>query len=137
MAFRSDDISINTLVGNGSFIQGNLKVNGFIRIDGDIDGDLETDGAVIISERARIRGNLTAKSAVIGGIVLGDVKAKEGVKLLSSSAVIGNIITRKVQMEDKVVFHGYCISIEDESKFEEETAKFLQAKVIRDKAAII
>ena len=74
MAFRSDDISINTLVGNGSFIQGNLKVNGFIRIDGDIDGDLETDGAVIISERARIRGNLTAKSAVIGGIVLGDVK---------------------------------------------------------------
>ncbi len=137
MAFRSDDISINTLVGNGSFIQGNLKVNGFIRIDGDIDGDLETDGAVIISERARIRGNLTAKSAVIGGIVLGDVKAKEGVKLLSSSAVIGNIITRKVQMEDKVVFHGHCISIEDESKFEEETAKFLQAKVIRDKAAII
>lgn len=137
MAFRSDDISINTLVGNGSFIQGNLKVNGFIRIDGDIDGDLKTDGAVIISERARIRGNLTAKSAVIGGIVLGDVKAKEGVKLLSSSAVIGNIITRKVQMEDKVVFHGHCISIEDESKFEEETAKFLQAKVIRDKAAII
>lgn len=137
MAFRSDDISINTLVGNGSFIQGNLKVNGFIRIDGDIDGDLETDGAVIISERARIRGNLTAKSAVIGGIVLGDVKAKEGVKLLSSSAVIGNIITRKVQMEDKVVFHGHCISIEDESKFEEETAKFLQAKVIRDKATII
>lgn len=137
MAFKSDDISINTLVGNGSFIQGNLKVNGFIRIDGDIDGDLETDGAVIISERARIRGNLTAKSAVIGGIVLGDVKAKEGVKLLSSSAVIGNIITRKVQMEDKVVFHGHCISIEDESKFEEETEKFLQAKVIRDKAAII
>lgn len=136
MAFRADDISINTLVGNGSFIQGNLKVNGFIRIDGDIDGDIETDGAVIISERARLRGNLTAKSAIIGGIVLGNISAREGVKLLSSSAVIGNIITRKVQMEDKVIFHGYCISLNDEQKFEEQSRKFLQAKAIRDKAVL-
>ncbi len=136
MAFRADDISINTLVGNGSFIQGNLKVNGFIRIDGDIDGDIETDGAVIISERARLHGNLTAKSAIIGGIVLGNISAREGVKLLSSSAVIGNIITRKVQMEDKVIFHGYCISLDDEQKFEEQSRKFLQAKAIRDKAVL-
>ena len=104
MAFRSDDISINTLVGGGSFIQGNLHANGFIRIDGDIDGDIDTDGAVIISEKAKIRGNLTAKSAIVGGIVLGDISAKEGVKLLSSSAVVGNIITKKVQMEDDVIF---------------------------------
>ena len=30
MAFRSDDISINTLVGSGSFVKGDMKVNGFI-----------------------------------------------------------------------------------------------------------
>ena len=42
MAFRSDDISINTLVGSGSFVKGDMKVNGFIRIDGDIDGNLSS-----------------------------------------------------------------------------------------------
>lgn len=136
MAFRSDDISINTLIGNGSFIKGNVHVNGFIRIDGDIDGDLDTDGAVIISERAKIRGNLTAKSAIIGGIVLGDISAKEGVKLLSTSAVIGNIITKKVQMEENVIFHGHCISISDDKRFDEESNEFLQAKAIRDKAVL-
>lgn len=136
MAFRSDDISINTLVGNGSFIKGNVHVNGFVRIDGDIDGDIDTDGAIIISEKAKIRGNLSAKSAIIGGIVLGDISAKEGVKLLSSSAVIGNIITKKVQMEEDVIFHGHCISIADEQRFEEEKEKFLQAKAIRDKAVL-
>ena len=134
MAFRSDDISINTLIGNGSFIKGNMRVNGFIRIDGDIDGDIDTDGAVIISEKAKIRGNLTAKSAIVGGIVLGDISAKEGVKLLSSSAVIGNIITKKVQMVDDVIFHGLCISISDEERFEEAKKYFLQQKAIRDKA---
>lgn len=134
MAFRSDDISINTLIGNGSFIKGNLRINGFIRIDGDIDGDIDTDGAVIISERAKIRGNLTAKSAIVGGIILGDISVSEGVKLLSSSAVIGNIIAKKVQMEEDVIFQGHCISIADEERFEESKKYFLQQKAIRDKA---
>lgn len=136
MALRFDDISINTLIGNGSFVQGDLKVNGFIRIDGDIDGNLETDGNVIISEKARIRGNITAKSIIVGGIIIGDISAKEGVKLLSSSAVIGNIISRRVQMEDKVIFHGHCISIENEEDFTAAADKFLQAKAIRDKAVL-
>ncbi len=134
MALRTDDISINTLIGNGSFVSGNLKVNGFIRVDGDIDGNLDTDGAVIISEKARIRGNITAKSVIVGGIVFGDISAREGVKLLSSSAVVGNILTRKVRMEDKVVFHGHCISIWNEERFDKEVNAFLEEKAILDKA---
>ncbi len=136
MAFRSDDISINTLIGNGSFIKGNMHVNGFIRIDGDIDGDIETDGAVIISENSKIKGNLTAKSAIIGGIILGDITTLESVKLLSSSAVIGDIITKKVQMEENVIFHGHCISISDEDIFEQRKNNFLQSKAIRKKAVL-
>ena len=136
MAFRSDDISINTLVGSGSFVKGDMKVNGFIRIDGDIDGNLETDGAVIISEKARFRGNLTAKSVIVGGIIIGDITAKEGVKLLSSSAVVGNIISRRVQMEDNVIFHGHCISIEEEHRFATAAYTFFQVQAIRDKSVL-
>lgn len=136
MALRFDDISINTLIGNGSFVKGDLKVNGFIRIDGDIDGNLETDGAVIISEKARIHGNITAKSIIVGGIIIGDITAKDGIKLLSSSAVIGNIISRKVQIEDNVVFHGHCISLQNEENYALAAEQFLQAKAIRDKAIL-
>ncbi len=50
MALRIDDISINTILGHGSAITGNIKINGFVRIDGDIDGNLETDGNIIIGE---------------------------------------------------------------------------------------
>ena len=136
MALRFDDISINTLIGNGSFVKGDLKVNGFIRIDGDIDGNLETDGNVIISEKARIHGNISAKSIIVGGIIIGDITAKEGIKLLSSSAVIGNIITHKIQMEDKVVFHGHCIALTNEENYNQAVDKFLQSKAIRDKAVL-
>ena len=103
-------------------------------IDGDLDGNLKTDAAVIVSVNARIKGNIDAASAVIGGIVLGDITAPESVKLLSSSAVIGNIITQRVQMEDKVIFHGHCISISDKEKCTEHANKFLENKAILDKA---
>ena len=48
MALKVDDISINTIIGKGSSITGNLRINGFVRLDGDIDGNLETDGNIII-----------------------------------------------------------------------------------------
>ena len=81
MALRIDDISINTIIGKGSEIKGNVKVNGFVRIDGDIDGNLETDGNVIVGENARIRGNITAKSIILGGIILGNIFATDSVKV--------------------------------------------------------
>jgi len=136
MALRIDDISINTIIGNGSAISGNLKINGFVRIDGDIDGNLETDGNVIIGENARIRGNLNAKSVIVGGIIIGDIFANESVKLLEKATVIGDILTHKVQIEDNAIFHGSCISIRDEERYKQVSSEFLQSKAIKVKASI-
>ncbi|MBQ9495605.1 MAG: polymer-forming cytoskeletal protein [Treponema sp.] len=134
MALRFDDFSFNTLIGEASVISGTLHINGSVRIEGDIDGNLETDGNVQIGERARIRGNIDAKSAIIRGIVLGDIIAKEGVFLLSSAVVLGDIISKKVQIEENVVFHGHCISLSEDEKYEAASEQYLQAKAIRGKA---
>lgn len=133
MALRIDDISLNTIIGNGTSIKGNLNINGFVRIDGDIDGDLNTDGNIIIGENARIRGNINAKAAVIGGIILGDIHAKESVKLLNNSAVVGDILSHKVQIEDTAIFHGHCISIKNEEEYDRLSHEYLQSKAIKQK----
>ncbi|MCR5723694.1 MAG: polymer-forming cytoskeletal protein [Treponema sp.] len=113
MAFLTDDISINTIIGKGSAVSGDIKINGFVRVDGDVDGNLETQSNIIIGASARIRGNVQATSAVISGIVIGDVIAPAGIKLLSTAAVIGDITTRRLVVEDKVVLHGKCNGIEE------------------------
>lgn len=136
MALKIDDISINTVIGNGSSITGDLHINGFVRIDGDINGNLETDGNVIIGDNARIQGNIKAKNVIVGGIVLGDVISKESVKLLSNSAVLGDILSHKVQIEDKATFHGHCIAIKDTELFEQESEKYLQSKAIKQKVVL-
>ena len=119
MALKIDDISINTIIGKGSSIKGNMHINGFVRLDGDVDGSLETDGNVIV-----------------GGIVVGNIIAQENVKLLSGAAVLGDIISRKVQIEDKVIFHGHCISIKDEEQFKKESEEYLQSKAIKEKVVL-
>ena len=136
MALRIDDISINTIIGTGSSLSGDIHINGFVRIDGDINGNLETDGNIIIGDNARIHGNVKAKSAIVGGIVLGDIITLESIKLLSNSAVLGDIISRKIQIEDKAVFHGHCISIKDAELFEQESNKYLQSKAIKGKVVL-
>ena len=136
MALKVDDISINTILGKGSSVTGDLRINGFVRLDGDIDGNLETDGNVIIGDNARIRGDVKAKSVIISGIVIGNIIAQEGIKILSEAVVLGDVISRKVQIDDKATFNGRCISIKDEELFEKQAAQYLQSKAIKEKVVL-
>lgn len=136
MALRFDDISINTVIGHGSSIVGNIKANGFIRVDGDIDGNLETDGNVIVGENARIRGTLTANSVIMGGIIIGDIKAETSIRLLSNAVVLGDLISHKVQIDNNVIFHGHCISIKSNDEYQAETTRYLQEKAIKEKVSL-
>ena len=133
MAFTSDDISINTLIGPGSFVSGDIKINGFIRIDGDIKGKIESSSNIIIGERAKIQGNITASSIVVGGIVLGDITAPKRIKLLSNSVVIGDIMTKSLQIEEDVIFNGHCISLSNEEEFKASSRQYLDQQAIRSK----
>lgn len=127
----TDNISINSILGSGSSVKGDVKINGFARIDGDIDGNLETTGNIIIGEKARIRGNVTGRSVtVIGGIVLGNIVAPEFVRLLSTSAIIGDIQTKKLYSEENVIIHGHCISRVGASDYEKASAEWENEKAI-------
>lgn len=129
--FRNDDISINTVIGAGTMIRGDVHSNGFIRVDGDIDGNLETPGNIIINKGARIRGNVTARSAIIGGIIQGNITAPVSIHLLTSSAVLGDIATRDLQVEDGVIINGHCIALADEQQYNTSYTNYEDKKAIQ------
>lgn len=133
MAFTSDDISINTIIGKGSTIAGDVKINGFLRIDGDIKGKIETTSNVIVGDSARIKGNINASSIVIGGIVIGDVIAPKGIKLLENSILIGDVSTKSLQIGENVIFNGHCISLGNEDEYLSSTRRFQEQEAIRSK----
>ena len=130
-----DSISINTLIGPHTFVKGNLYIAGFIRIDGDIEGAIETKGRIIIGENARIKGNIRALTAIIGGIVQGDIITPEGVTVLSTGLVIGTIITKKINIEEMVLFSGNCFAINDDAMFQKQVTTYNNQKAYQENVA--
>ena len=125
-----DDISVNTIVGQGALIAGNVTVSGLLRIDGDIDGNVQTQGRVIIGEDARIRGNIKAASVSVGGVVQGDIIAPDYVVILSSGMVIGSVLTKKLRVEHNVILHGFCSATGEQTGFEEAEKKYANRQAL-------
>ena len=88
-----DDIAVNTIVGEGSFVAGNVNSVGFTKIDGDVKGNIVSKGRVTISQNARVKGNVRGTAVIVGGIVNGDIIAPESVHLSSTAVVLGTIVT--------------------------------------------
>jgi cytoskeletal protein CcmA (bactofilin family) len=130
MTFNNEDVSINSIIGVGSTISGDIKVNGFVRIDGDIDGNLETTGNIIIGEKARIQGNIVARSVTVGGIVRGNITASDSIALLSTSVVLGDILTRHITADENVVFNGHCIALSNEDAYNAAVITWQNLKTI-------
>ena len=131
MAFTApDDISINTLVGSGSVIRGELKISGFIRIDGDIEGNLDVSGRVIVGENARIRGDVRSRLITIGGVIQGDVIAPESVTILSTGMVLGSVLTKKLSIEDTVILNGPCFAVNDQERYDQAVSAYNNRKAL-------
>jgi cytoskeletal protein CcmA (bactofilin family) len=97
---------ISAFVGKGVEFKGTISYSGTVRIDGNLDGEIHTDGILLIGEEAVIQAKITAGTLVCKGKITGDVVAKECVKLRAPAVMNGSIKTPILSMEDGVLFNG-------------------------------
>ena len=70
-----------TVISRGVKIEGKLSCSGNIRLDGEVQGDISSQGVVIVGENGKVNGQINADNITIGGKVTGTVKAKDKVVL--------------------------------------------------------
>ena len=97
---------ISAFVGKGVEFKGTISYSGTVRIDGYLDGEIHTDGVLLIGEEAVIQAKITAGTVVCKGKITGDVIAKECVKLRAPAVMNGSVKTPVLSMEDGVLFNG-------------------------------
>ena len=97
---------ISAFVGKGVEFKGTISYSGTVRIDGYLDGEIHTDGVLLIGEDAVIQAKITAGTIVCKGKVTGDVVAKECVKLRAPAVMNGSVKAPVLSMEDGVLFNG-------------------------------
>ncbi|GMO27534.1 MAG: polymer-forming cytoskeletal protein [Termitinemataceae bacterium] len=125
------DFSINTMVGAGSSVQGDIEAAGFTRIDGNIRGDLSVRGRIVVGENARLKSNINGTSVTVGGVVYGNVIASDNLIVLSTGLVLGDVITRRIQAEEGCIIHGKIIVCNDDEKWDLAIAEYNDAKAVR------
>ncbi len=100
--------SVNTIIGEGTTLKGDVKVEGSVQVDGDFDGTIEASDTLVVGETGKVEGDATVANAVIGGKMYGNVFASGKLELRRGSRLLGDIKTRGLVIEDGVVFQGNC-----------------------------
>jgi len=97
---------VSAFVGKGVEFKGTISYNGTVRIDGFLDGEIHTEGVLLVGEEAVITAKVTAGTVVCKGKITGDVVAKEKIKLRAPAIVNGGIKTPMLSIEEGVLFNG-------------------------------
>jgi cytoskeletal protein CcmA (bactofilin family) len=100
-----DQQSISTIISEGCIIEGNMKAPAFVRIDGQLTGDIFVDEGLILGEKGIIIGNVKTKEIVVYGTVNGNITVSS-LEIKSSGKINGDITTQILSVETGAVYNG-------------------------------
>jgi len=95
-----------TIVGTSVKLKGNLKSDGDITVDGNVNGEIKTKGTVNIGPNAHIIASVHAKNVNISGTVQGNINASERLNISESGRVFGDITANILVISPGALFSG-------------------------------
>lgn len=99
---------LDTFIGRTTTIKGNISAQGSLRVDGQVEGNVDVSEAIITGPESFIKGNINCKDAIIAGQVEGNLYAKQVVELQSGASVIGDINCGNLIIGKNCFFDGKC-----------------------------
>lgn len=100
------DSQVMASIARGMEFKGCLRYSGTVRIDGKMEGEIITDGTVLIGRGAVIFAQVQARKVLCLGQITGDIVATEKVRFLSPAVLTGSVTAPVVAMEEGVLFSG-------------------------------
>lgn len=102
------DANAVTILTTGCHFSGKLYCRGASRIGGKIDGQIVSEGLLIVEEEAVITAEIKADEAIIQGRVQGKLQATGRVELCASSQFDGDIVTPVLVVREGAQFNGHA-----------------------------
>ncbi len=107
------NLSIESLVGRNTKVQGDVDFSGGLHVDGVVQGNLtagaDTDSRLSISQDGVVEGTVDVPSVILNGTVKGDVISRGRVELGATARVIGNVYYNLIEMAIGAEVNGKLI----------------------------
>ncbi len=99
------------IIAHGTTIEGKVTIKNNMRLDGHIIGDIISDGGIVMSAQASIKGNILCQYIVTEGYIDGNITAHKKVHLKSTAKIKGNIKYKSIQIDEGAIMNGQITSI--------------------------
>jgi cytoskeletal protein CcmA (bactofilin family) len=111
---------IDSLIGATTRIEGNVYFSGGLRVDGAVRGNVaglpDQPATLVVSEQARIDGEVQATHVVVNGTINGPVDSRETLELQAGSRVKGDIHYKSIEIQQGAVIEGRLVHHSAEAK---------------------
>jgi cytoskeletal protein CcmA (bactofilin family) len=105
---QESEFGAHNQIAKGTQVQGDIKTEGVLRVDGTLIGSIESTGKLVVGPSGKIEGSITCASANISGTVKAKLIVKELLQLQASAVVNGEITVGKLAIEPGATFTGSC-----------------------------
>lgn len=103
---RTDQV--NGLLDKGCSFEGKLTFDGTVQINGNFQGEIYSDGTLVIGNDAHVEGGIFVDTLIIHGSVQGSIDAKSKIEMHVPATIVADIKTKNLSIEEGVVFQGKC-----------------------------
>jgi cytoskeletal protein CcmA (bactofilin family) len=97
---------VHSIVGEGTIFEGNIAVQGSLRIDGIFKGTIKCD-ALYVGRSAEVTAEIEANRSVIGGKIHGNLISPMSAEIEETAEIIGDVRTELLTIAEKAIVHGY------------------------------
>ena len=106
---KEEDLSrLDTLIGNGTILEGTLTSRESICIEGTVRGKVLCEGSVIVGPKGRVDADIYAETVLVGGEVNGNIVSKSKLEITTNGKLRGDIKTGSLIIAEGVLFEGKC-----------------------------
>lgn len=110
MLGRKSKGTIDSLIGISTNIEGSVHFQGGLRIDGRVKGNVVADGEepgmLVISEHARVEGEVRVAHLVVNGEIIGNVHCSELLELQPRARITGDVHYKALEMHGGALVSG-------------------------------
>lgn len=105
MFTRKNNEKLESFIGANSSFKGDIKTKGTIRIDGNMEGNVDSDW-LIVGEKGILKGDVRANGVIVGGKIEGMVTAREIIEIKGKGEISGDINTPKLSVSEGAILNG-------------------------------
>ncbi|MDA0177879.1 MULTISPECIES: bactofilin family protein [Mesoflavibacter] len=106
---NQDQISIQNIIAKGTKIVGDFFSEGDLRVDGTVEGNIETAGKVVVGKEGVILGKLSCSNAYFEGQLKGTLELTGTLTLKSTAHIEGDVVIEKLAVEPGATFNVSCV----------------------------